>query len=71
MQMLNSFCSAKELCSVDQIVLSLKKQYENYCNVNIWSFVKLTMTCNRNFFKADEQWLYNKLSSMKKWNCTL
>jgi hypothetical protein len=61
---IKSYYCAKVHCSVVQTIWRLTKQ-ENYCGINVWSFIKLTMTWNQNCLKANKH-LYNKLSYMEK-----
>lgn len=43
---------------------------ENYCCVNSWSFVKLTVTWYQDHLKVNKQLLCSKLSYMQKYGCS-
>jgi hypothetical protein len=60
--------SVKVHGSVVKIIWHLTKQYENYCDINNWSLVQLTVTGNQNCLKVNKQRLYNKLSCMEKYS---
>jgi alpha-mannosidase len=53
---LKSFCCATIHCSIDQAIWNLTKHYENYCSINNWSFIKLTMTWSQNCLKTNKQY---------------
>jgi hypothetical protein len=42
-------------------------QFGNYCSISKWNFIKLTMTWNQNYVKANKC-LYSRFSSMKKYS---
>jgi hypothetical protein len=63
---LKSRYCAKIHYSVVQTIWHLTIQYENYCGISNWSFIKLTMTWNQNCLKANKQRLYNHLICVEK-----
>lgn len=54
-------------CSTIQTRWNLTKQCENYCGIDNWSSIKLTMSRNQNCLKANKHF-YSKLSCMKKYS---